>query len=207
MQAVFFWAGAITATIGMVKVYMPYTPDLKALYILRANVRALLAKRKESEALLALALGFKHRSSLNKFLNSERAGFQMSRLDKLAAFFGLPVYQLFQPGISPLAERRISGERRSKAERRIGHSHRVMLHTAAEIDSHRPVRKGESHVAVVASSPTLVALTKLTAEYERRITALLAQAESGGQTPRARPAFPAARQGRRTPRGSDAAEP
>ena len=73
---------------------MPYSVDLKALYILRQNVRDLLLARKESEAWLAQCLGFKHRSSLNKFLNSERAGFQMSRLDKMARVLrtaGLPV--------------------------------------------------------------------------------------------------------------------
>lgn len=185
---------------------MPYSPDLKALYVLRANVRSLLMKRKESEALLALALGFKHRSSLNKFLNSERAGFQMWRLDKLAAFFGLPVYQLFQPGISPLAERRIGSDRRGGEERRVGHGRSVMLTVAAEIDAHRLPRKG-AHAALVATSPTMAALNKLTEEYERRVSALLQQAESGGQTASSRPALAKARARRRTARGQNVEEP
>lgn len=119
---------------------MPYSPDLKALHILRQNVRYLLLKRKESEAMLASCLGFKHRSSLNKFLNSDRSGFQMWRLDRLAAFFGLPVYQLFQPGISPLTERRSGRERRSGHDRRLSHAHREMHAITPEIDRLHPRR-------------------------------------------------------------------
>lgn len=185
---------------------MPYALELKALHLLRQNVRALLVTRKESEALLAKCLGFKHRSSLNKFLNSERAGFQMWRLDKLAAFFGLPVYQLFQPGISPLLDRRVDPDRRSGKDRRIGHSQRVMLTLAAELDAHRPPRKG-AHVAVVTPSPKMAALNRLTEDYERRVSALLADAESGGQAAPPRKAVPPARARGRTPRGSDAPEP
>jgi len=128
----------VVPTLGVVSVDVPYTPDLKALHILRSNVRGLLLKRKESEALLATCLGFKHRSSLNKFLNSERAGFQMWRLDRLAAFFGLPVYQLFQPGITPLTERREGKDRRSGHDRRVGHAHRAAAAVAHEITARRP---------------------------------------------------------------------
>lgn len=117
---------------------MPYSVDLKALYILRQNVRDLLLARKESEAWLAQCLGFKHRSSLNKFLNSERAGFQMSRLDKMAAFFGLPVYQLFQPGISAVTERRTGVSRRSGRDRRVGHAHRQAAGLRAAIEPLSP---------------------------------------------------------------------
>ena len=101
----------------------PYSMDLKALYILRQNVRELLARRRETETVLAQAIGFRSRSSLNKILNGHRKGFELWRLDKLSAFFGLPVYQLFQPGISPLVERRNAGERRTGRDRRIGRSH------------------------------------------------------------------------------------
>lgn len=40
-------------------------------------------------------------------------------LDRIGAFFGLEVYQLFQPGISPHCERRKGSERRVLADRRI----------------------------------------------------------------------------------------
>lgn len=40
-------------------------------------------------------------------------------LDRIADFFGVTVYQLFQPGISPLTERRKGVERRTRRDRRI----------------------------------------------------------------------------------------
>lgn len=104
---------------------MTFTPGMRAMHILRMNIRALLLKRRIPEAELAQWLGFKHRSSLNKFLNSDRAGFQMWRLDRLSDFFGLPVYQLFQPGISPLLERRILKDRRMGHDRRQAHRDRL----------------------------------------------------------------------------------
>jgi hypothetical protein len=128
-------------TLAVVSVGVAYSPDLKALHILRQNVRGLLLKRKESESLLASCLGFKHRSSLNKFLNSDRAGFQMWRLDRLAAFFGLAVYQLFQPGITPLTERRGGKDRRSGHDRRVGHAHRDAVNVAHEIGRAHPRRQ------------------------------------------------------------------
>lgn len=104
---------------------MAFSPQLRSMHILRMNIRALLTKRRESEAALAQYLGFKHRSSLNKFLNNDRGGFQMWRLDRLSDFFGLPVYQLFQPGISPLLERRVLKDRRMGHDRRQAHPDRL----------------------------------------------------------------------------------
>ena len=163
--------------------------DLKGLYVLRQNVRWLLTDRKESEATLAQWLGFKHRSSLNKFLNNERAGFQMARLDRLGAFFGLPVYQLFQPGISRLTERR-TRERRTGHERRIGHTPRVMLGLAA-LAPYRPSEPlvGEARHGVPSPDVAAEAL-RLTREYEGKLSALLQTPDVGRQAPAARKRLP-----------------
>jgi hypothetical protein len=181
---------------------MPYTQDLKALHILRQNVRVLLLKRRESEALLSAALGFKHRSSLNKFLNNDRAGFQLWRLDRLAAFFGLPVYQLFQPGISPLTERRRSGERRCGQDRRISHAQRQLRAVATELESVRPQRKDAPH-EVDPAQRAAAALQVLNARYLEDVNRVLATADLGGQTPTTRPRVAKARQSRRAVGGSD----
>jgi hypothetical protein len=184
----------------------PYRDDLKAVHILKLNVRSLLLARKESESLLAQHLGYKDRSGLNKFLNDQtREGFEMWRLDKLASFFGLPVYQLFQPGISALTERRVSGERRNPRERRQGHSHRQMIGLASNIDAHRSPGKGRLHVA--AASPLVEELRRLTEEHERKVSALISRAESRGQTAGTRPSESKARKGRRNAGGSDAPPP
>lgn len=196
--------GEIPPTRSVVEVYAPsmttYSPDLKALHLLRQNVRALLVKRKESETVLAMWIGFKHRSSLNKFLNSDRAGFQMWRLDRLASFFGLAVYELFQPGITHVTERRIS-ERRGGRDRRVGHSHRAMMSLHESIG---PYRRTTSRHAD-GPSPQAEKLRRLTADYERKVAALLSETEPRGQAPS--PGKPRSRssKGRRAAGGSDAA--
>lgn len=182
---------------------MPYSVDLKALYILRQNVRDLLLARKESEAWLAQCLGFKHRSSLNKFLNSERAGFQMSRLDKMAAFFGLPVYQLFQPGISAVTERRTGVSRRSGRDRRVGHAHRQAAGLRAAIEPLSPPSGKAPHAA---SSSPLADIRRIMEDAERKVSALISRAESGGQAPVARRQLPTPPKSSGTVRGSDPAE-
>ena len=97
--------------------------DLRATAIMRNNVRALLDARRESQA--ALASWLRHsRSWINKFLNGERQ-VQLKDLDRIADFFGIATYQLFQPGISPLTERRVQ-QRRKRLDRRIGHAHREL---------------------------------------------------------------------------------
>lgn len=101
---------------------------------MRNNVRALLYARKESQADLASWL--KHsRSWINKFLNGERQ-VQLKDLDRIADFFGLATYQLFQPGISPITERRIQ-ERRKGRDRRIGHAGRELRALATVVDKAR----------------------------------------------------------------------
>lgn len=169
---------------------MAYSIDLKALYILRQNVRALLMARKESEAALATVLGFKHRSSLNKFLNNERSGFQMSRLDRLAAFFGLPIYQLFQPGISALTERRRHGERRTGRERRQGHAHRV-LSLRHDSDLYRNPGSPEASTYAGRTESPDEEIIRITREYNQRIATLLSlKTHAGEQAPAPRKRLP-----------------
>lgn len=112
--------------------------DLRALYILRTNISGLLHQRKQSQTDLASWLGHK-RSWMNKFLNGTRE-IQLKDLDRIADFFGLATYQLFQPGVAPGSERRSGGERRSGHDRRVSHAHRQMLSVQQEIDRLRPRR-------------------------------------------------------------------
>lgn len=114
---------------------------LKATVIMRENVKSLLLARKESQSDLAKWL--RHtRSWINKFLNGERQ-MQMKDLDRVADFFGIATYQLFQPGISALTERR-KRDRRSNRERRIGHTMRELeiLRTAVA-PLHNALRSGK----------------------------------------------------------------
>lgn len=119
--------------------------DLRAPIIMRNNIQALLHARKESQSDLASWL--KHsRSWINKFLNGERQ-VQLKDLDRIADFFGLATYQLFQPGISQLTERR-RGDRRKTQDRRIGHQHRELRAVSAVIEQARrkqPKQKASDH--------------------------------------------------------------
>src|SRR3989338_2840236 len=55
---------------------------------------------------------------LSKLFTDENRNIPLKYLDRIADFFGIATYQLFQPGISPLTESR-KGERRKVADRRI----------------------------------------------------------------------------------------
>ena len=103
----------------------------KAAEQVRQNIAALLAARKERASGLAFALR-KHRSWMTRFLNGQRNELQIRDIDRIADFFGIATYQLFQPGISAVTERRRSGERRTGRDRRIGHAPRVALASATE---------------------------------------------------------------------------
>lgn len=111
--------------------------DLRAVTIMRNNIRALLDARHESQA--ALASWLRHsRAWINKFLNGERQ-VQLKDLDRIADFFGIATYQLFQPGISPLTERRVQ-ERRKRKDRRIGHAFRELERTREGLLMRKPHR-------------------------------------------------------------------
>jgi hypothetical protein len=114
-----------------------------ALTLLRRNIEALLEGRKESQTTLAFALSH-DKSWLNKFLRGSRE-IQFSDLDKIAQFIGVATYQLFQPGISALTERRSQLARRSGRDRRVGHSVRAVLETREEVE------RGHGHGAVSRS--------------------------------------------------------
>lgn len=88
--------------------------------VFRENVLSLLQARNEDAS--SLAFWCKHdKSWMSKILTGERV-VKLTDIDKIADFFGLSPYQLFQPGISLMTERRI-GERRSGNDRRHAQHH------------------------------------------------------------------------------------
>ena len=97
---------------------------MKALPLLKHNIDQLLKARRQTRHDLAVWV----RQSMDrkkvdpwisKIFTQADAEFQMKYLDRIADFFGIAVYQLFQPGISPLTERRTRLDRRSWHDRRI----------------------------------------------------------------------------------------
>jgi hypothetical protein len=91
---------------------------MKASYLFKQNIKALLAARGQRPHDLAF---FCRRSDawLSKILGKDDRNLPLEYLDKFADFFGVAPYQLFQPGISPLTERRKGADRRTARDRRI----------------------------------------------------------------------------------------
>lgn len=91
---------------------------MKASYLLKTNIDKLLQARHQSQHDLAQ---WCRRSDawLSKILGKDNRNIPLAYLDRIADFFGIATYQLFQPGISPLTERRKTADRRSGADRRV----------------------------------------------------------------------------------------
>ena len=91
---------------------------MKASYLFKKNIETLLIKRGHTRHDLAF---YCRRSDawLSKILGNSDRNLPLKYLDRIAEFFGLAAYQLFQPGISPLTERRTGAERRAGGDRRV----------------------------------------------------------------------------------------
>lgn len=120
------------------------SPHLKTTVLFAENIRALLHDRHQTQDNLAR---WCHRSGvwLSKILKCERQA-RMEDLDRIADFFGLATYQLFQPGLSSVTERRRAGDRRTGKDRRISHEHRLMMEVKEEIDRARGKIKKQREV-------------------------------------------------------------
>lgn len=174
---------------------------LKAPFVIRQNLSALLAARKETPSALARYVG-KHKTWISQFLTGKRDELQLGDLDKIAAFFGIATYQLFQPGISRLTERRSSIERRTGQERRVGHNRRLLESLQSELNKVPHFSRTEEldrHGATALPSPVYHILT----EAERRIAQYYATHSPEGAPVGQTRATLATRRRRNSP-GSDA---
>lgn len=91
---------------------------LKADALLKHNIDALLRARKQGRVDLSRWCR-RSRSWLDKIYSEHRREIPLKYLDRISDFFGIEPYQLFQPGITPLLERRALNDRRSGADRRL----------------------------------------------------------------------------------------
>ena len=107
--------------------------DLKANLRLKQNIDAILRARKLSRRDLAQHVlrtmdkradaWISHIFGPKGYATRE---IPLKYLDRIADFFGIETYQLFQPGISPLTERRSSRDRRSGQDRRVSKSQETL---------------------------------------------------------------------------------
>ena len=91
---------------------------MKANALIKANVDALLKKRHLTRRDLAQWCR-KSESWISKVMTEDRREFPLKYLDRIADFFGMAAYQLFQPGIAGGSERRSGLDRRTGKDRRL----------------------------------------------------------------------------------------
>jgi hypothetical protein len=99
---------------------------VKAEELVKHNIDALLKARGQLRKDLAQWMR-KDEAWLSQIMNGSpdpesgrpARAFRLKYLDRIADFFGLATYQLFQPGISPFTERRAGRERRTGLDRRV----------------------------------------------------------------------------------------
>ena len=183
------------------------SPHVKAHRLVADNVSAMLRARGQSQHDLAQ---WCHRSDVwvSQFIHGERM-WQLDDLDRIADFFGIATYQLFQPGISPLTERRTTASRRSGRERRVGHAHRLVLGLASSIDPYRdpallsrPAATETSHHGGI--DPKIKEeLRQLTHDFEARVDALFSATDARRQIATAGAGSAAASRRRRSARRPD----
>lgn len=188
----------------MVEIGMPTKPwsqqTMRARLILARNISAILTARSQSQTALAVWC-HKQVSWINKILSGQRP-MHIDDFDRVADFLGISVYQLFQPGISGLTERRKPGDRRTGRDRRIGHKDRIVALRNTTLGGEH----GASEAATAAIVSARAELDALVTDFARRADALLARTDSGGQTPRTRSQKSSTRHPRQPPRRPDAVD-
>lgn len=176
-----------------------YSPHMRADRILAENILGLL--RLHSTKQRDLAIWCRHSDVwLTNIIKGNRE-IQIKDLDRMADFFGLATYQLFQPGVSERTERRAGIDRRRQKERRISHETKLARDLEARL---KPTKGGRAHVEEAAVPDPLREVFR---DLERRLGRLLSQAESRGQAAAPRRAQSGPRPRTRAPRGPNPEEP
>lgn len=180
---------------GMVEMGMA---SMRARLLLARNIHAVLRARGEDQTSLA-AWCHKKPSWINKILAGKRP-MHIDDFDRVADFLGLSVYQLFQPGISQLTERRKIHDRRIRRERRIGHAERLITLRASPATGERHEPTPRTPAAPTLSEP----VRQLIADATHQLNLLLKEADPGRQAPPPSPALTKTRARRRAHGRSDA---
>jgi transcriptional regulator with XRE-family HTH domain len=109
---------------------------LKAQVLLKRNIETLLKSRGKTQKELAFYCGATE-PWLSQILKQDTRNFRMAYLDRIADFFGLATYQLFQPGLAHVTERRSGRDRRSGVDRRISRAVEMLrpAPSVAELES------------------------------------------------------------------------
>jgi transcriptional regulator with XRE-family HTH domain len=141
---------------------------MKAPRLLKQNIDRLLRARGQTRKDLAM---YCHRTEswVSQIFTKEDRGIPLKYLDRIADFFGLATYQLFQPGISPLTERRSGRERRSGMDRRISRSVELLQETpsVAALEARMRLLTPDAYRKFARRVEAALTLTEPGAEGER----------------------------------------
>jgi DNA-binding Xre family transcriptional regulator len=98
------------------------TQAVKANYLLKHNIDAMLKARNQHRKELAQWCR-RSEAWMSKIFTDPNRGVPLKYLDRISDFFGVATYQLLQPGIGALTERRSKALRRSGRDRRVSVLH------------------------------------------------------------------------------------
>lgn len=136
---------------------------MQATRLLKHNIETLLKARGQTQHDLAQWCR-RTDAWLSKILsdspeNNQSRSVPLKYYDRIADFFGIATYQLFQPGISPLTERRGGRERRTGLDRRISHAQEGL----------RPPRQPEFETVTPGERALLTRIRRLTADDRKLV--------------------------------------
>lgn len=144
---------------------------MKAKRLLAENINALLRARSQTQHDLAQWC-FHKDAWLSYFLAGKR-GILLKDLDRIADFFGLATYQLFQPGIARSTERRSGLNRRSGEERRKSDAQRFTSHLRSALEG--DIQSGHTPKAEAGHGGRPVPSAAALGRISRHLAALAAQ--------------------------------
>lgn len=125
---------------------------MKANALMKHNIDAILKARGQTRKDLA-AWCRRGESWISKIMKEDQREFPMKYFDRIADFCGISAYQLLQPGISHLTERRSGRDRRMLHDRRIA----------------APVIRQEEGVVDPLDAALIRRLNSMTYEKRRRV--------------------------------------
>jgi hypothetical protein len=167
---------------------------MKANRLLKENISGLLRARHYSQKDLAQ---WCHRTEgwLSAILRQEKRQIPTKYYDRIADFFALATYQLFQPGIAGAAERRRGIQRRGRPDRRISQRHAAVNRMDTdEVISGQSSRAARSHSLPAAEAQMqLDALRRELTGLSQRLAAIAAGTVDPGQDSALPRPLPAAR--------------
>lgn len=135
METDYFLRGTLTAS--AVKTLDAVV--VSSLYLVKQNIRTLLKARGQDQKDLARWCR-RTESWISQILTKPDRGFSIKEMDRIADFFGLATYQLFQPGLSHMTERRQGKERRAGADRRLSRVSEMLVPTPSYAELETRVR-------------------------------------------------------------------